>query len=204
MTEINKVVCYARVSTENQKLDSQIEKLENFCESRGYDYDLYSEKVSSVSDRPELEKIFNSLDEYDALIVTKLDRLARSMKDMIVRKERLSESDTEFITIDQHFDTSTKEGQLMLNTMIVYADFERKMIRERMEEGFRKAQERGEVGRPKKISGEAEKKFEEWWNQGYGPSVLKALLKNTFEIDVSADTIYRTADRLGLRGDSDE
>jgi len=204
MTEKNKYVCYARVSTKNQELENQEKKLKRFCEAHGHDYELYSEKVSSIAERPKLNRIFQNLEEYDAFVVTKMDRFARSMKDLIVRIEKLESKGVDFITTEQPIDTSTKYGKLMFNILGAFAEFERKMIRERMEEGFRKAQENGEVGRPRKITEEVEKKFREWWDKGYGPSVIQAFLESEYDISVSYDTIYRTADRLNLRGEDDE
>lgn len=204
MTE--KFICYARVSTKNQDLENQVHKLKKFCEAHGYEYNLRSEIASSVSERPELNKIFQNLDEYDGFIVTKLDRFARSMKDLILRIEKLDNKDVNFICVDQPINTTSKYGKLMFNVLGAIAEFERGMIRERMSEGFEKAKDEGRVGRPRKISGELEDKFRKWWDKyGGSPSILQAFFESQYDVSVSYDTIYRTADRLGLReGDSDE
>lgn len=199
MSDIKKVALYSRVSTKNQDLKRQKEKLINYAESRGWDWDLYAEKVSSVADRPELEKIFDSLDEYDGLIVTKLDRLARSVQDLLSRKEILNDSDVDFITTDQEFNDSTAEGELLINVLGSVAEFERQIIRERLREGYDKALEDGKVGRPRKISGKALDDFRTWWDKGHTPKVIQALLDTKHDIEVSNDTIYRTAEREGLR-----
>lgn len=199
MSDIKKVALYSRVSTKNQDLKRQKEKLINYAESRGWDWDLYAEKVSSVADRPELEKIFDSLDEYDGLIVTKLDRLARSVQDLLSRKEILNDSDVDFITTDQEFNDSTAEGELLINVLGSVAEFERQIIRERLREGYDKALEDGKVGRPRKITGKALDDFRTWWDKGHTPKVIQALLDTKHDIEVSNDTIYRTAEREGLR-----
>lgn len=198
-SETKKVALYSRVSTLNQDLERQTDKLKEFAEYKGFDFDLFSEKVSSVKERPQLEKIFRNLEEYDAVVVTNLDRLARDMSDLISRVEKMREEDTEFITVEQNIDTSSKEGELQLNILGAYADFERKVIRERLNEGFQEALSEGRVGRPRKIKGDALEDFKRWWSNGYGPSVIMALLESNHNIQVSNDTIYRTAEREGLK-----
>lgn len=201
---MDKVACYARVSTENQDLDRQEKKLKKFCGYKDLDFDLYSEKCSSVKERPKLEKIFDNLDVYDGLVVTKLDRFARGVKDLILRLDRLKDADVNFVTVEQPIDSSSKYGTLMLNVLGAFAEFERKMIRERMMEGYEEALDEGRVGRKKKISGEVEDDFRKWWSRfGGSPSVLKALLSDRHGVDVSNKTIYNTADRLGLRDEED-
>ena len=200
-----KAACYARVSTKNQDLDRQIEKLEDYCNYKDWDYNIYSEKRSSVKDRPKLEKIFNNLNSFDCLVVTKLDRFARSTKDMISRIDTLDSEDVELVIIEQNIDTSTMEGDLMLKILMAFAEFERKMIRERLSEGYREALEEGRVGRNKKISGEVESDFREWWEKyGGSPSVIRALLDSRHGVQVSNKTVYNTADRLGLREKGDD
>ena len=201
---MKKAACYARVSTKNQDLERQEEKLKEYCKYKDMEFDLFSEKRSSVKERPKLEHIFNKLDNYDMLVVTKLDRFARSMKDLIIRIEGLKEHSVDFVTTEQPIDTSDKYGELMFNIMGSFAEFERKMIRERMDEGYQEALDNGKVGRNAKISGEVASDFRRWWKQYSGsPSVLKALLSDRHGVDVSNKTIYNTADRLGLRDEED-
>ena len=197
--KFEKGVGYCRVSTKNQDLGNQVEKVRSWLESNCEDFEILKEKVSSVSDRPKLEKIFERLDEFDVLVVTKLDRFARSTKDFLVRKERLDESGTGFVTVNQPINTTNKYGRMMEKMLVVFAEFEREMIRERMNEGYQKALKENKVGKPLKIQGEALEDFKKWWkNESYSVATIKALLSYNHDVDVSKTTIYNTAKREGL------
>ncbi len=145
-----KVALYGRVSTENQSLDNQEEKLINWAKEEGHDYDLYTEKVSSVEERPKFEELMGKLEDYDAVAVTKIDRFGRSVQDILEKINELKRADTEFMALDQPINTDDElYGDFILKILSVVADFERKLIRRRMEEGFEKAMKEGKVGRPK-------------------------------------------------------
>lgn len=197
--ENKKAVGYARVSTKNQDLKPQVEKLKKFLRNNYNDFDVFKEKVSSIKEREQLDRIFDNLDKYDVLIVTKLDRFARSMKDFIVRQEDLEKNNVDFKTIDQPIDTKGKYGELMKNMLMVIAEFERNMIRERMNERYREAQEDGRIGRKKKIQNKALEDFKEWYKNGNTVAQIQALLDYNHDIEVSKQTIYRYLDNLDLR-----
>lgn len=201
MTKKNKyAVGYCRVSTHNQEIDNQVEKVKDFLDSNFKEYDLFSEVVSSIDEREELNKIFDNISKYDVLVVSKLDRLARSMKDLLIRKEILENNDVDIVCIDQPIDTTNQYGDLMFKFMGIFAEFERKMIRERMMEGYSRALEENKVGRKKKIEGDALEKLREWYEEKkYSVSVIQALLNSMFDVSVSKQTIYRYLKDLGLR-----
>lgn len=147
----DKVALYARVSTENQKLEPQVKKLERWAENRDVDYELFKEKVSSIKERPQFEKIMENLDEYDKIVVTKIDRFARSIQRFNRRMNVLEEHDTDLEAVDQPIKTDDEMyGDFFRKMLALFAEHERKMIRRRLEEGFKKAKEEGRVGRPKK------------------------------------------------------
>jgi len=155
MTE--KIALYARVSTENQDLTNQVEKLEEYAEEEGREYDLYKEKVSSVDERPEFEKVMDRLEDYDYLAITKLDRFGRSLRQMLENIEKVNDKCDGIVVIDDELsiDTrgeSTMQQKIMTNFLSLFADVERRMIRQRLEEGYQKAQEEGRVGRPESLS----------------------------------------------------
>lgn len=147
--EKEKVALYGRVSTENQSLDNQEKKLINWAEREDCDYDLYTEKVSSIKERPKFEELMEKVDEYDKVVVTKIDRFGRSVQDMLEKINEIRNKGTEFVSTEQPINTDDDlYGDFMLKILSVIAEFERRMIRRRMEEGFEKAKEEGRVGRP--------------------------------------------------------
>jgi len=199
---VSKVCLYARVSTDNQELDLQVEKLTSWAEEKGYEYDLYSEKVSSIKQRPELEKIMSKLDEYNKLVVTKIDRFARSVIHLDQRINKLRDNDVEFEALDQPIKTDDEIfGDFILKQIALYGSLERKMIRRRLEEGFKKAMEEGRVGRPAKIQGKAGKKVLDWYKQGATYPFIVARLESEFNLDVSRSSVYRFLKKKGVIGE---
>jgi len=167
MTE-EKAALYARVSTENQELEEQIKQLESWAEKEGYKYDLYSEKVSSIKERPKYEEILENLDKYDLLVVKHLDRFGRTTRQILSDIEHLSDQGVSLYTLDQPIDTRKESmwGDLMTQLLSVFAELERKMIRRRMKEGYDKAHEEGRVGRPSKLSDEDKEKLAAMYESG--------------------------------------
>lgn len=146
---------YARVSTLDQKLDAQKDALLKFgCEK------IYFEKASGKNlNRPELHKLLDSLREKDVFVIYKLDRLARSLKDLIELVNVLASKNVEFVSISDGINTSTAVGKLMFHLVGAFAEFERNIISERTRAGLESARARGRTGgKPKGISPEAQKK----------------------------------------------
>jgi DNA invertase Pin-like site-specific DNA recombinase len=132
---------YARVSSTSQSLELQIEALQQAgCEK------IYQEKESggSTTRRFALEKALDQLRAGDELVVTRLDRLARSVPDLYGILQKASEAGAGFACLHQSgVDTSSPTGKLMLGILGVIAEFERDLIKERQVEGIRKAREKG-------------------------------------------------------------
>ena len=132
---------YARVSTKNQgeSLDKQISDLKRAgCKI------IFSEAISGASSkRPELAKALKKLKEEDTLIITSIDRLGRSLKDLINIITELQEKGVKFQSLKEQMDTSTDTGMLMFNMMGSIAEFERKLINRRIYEGVKRAKENG-------------------------------------------------------------
>ena len=141
---------YARVSTRDQDLAGQLAELEAFgCER------IYHEKESGArSDRPQLRKAISRLTQGDVLVVTRLDRLARSTRDLLNVLAQVSEQSAGFKSLkDAWADTTTPHGRLMLTVLGGLAEFERELIRARTGEGRKRAKDRGvRFGRPPKLS----------------------------------------------------
>lgn len=131
---------YARVSTDDQSLDVQREALT----AAGCDM-IREEKRSGASQegRDELALLLEFIRPGDVLVVTKLDRLARSIRDVMDIHERLTRQGAALRILNMQLDTSAPTGKLMLGVLGCVAEFERDMIRERQAEGIRAAKERG-------------------------------------------------------------
>jgi len=132
---------YARVSTKHQResLDQQIDLLKKAgCKN------IYSEIISGANTkRPELTKLLNNLKEGDTLTITAVDRLGRSLKDLIFIISDLKERLIIFQSLKEQMDTGTATGMLMFNMMGSIAEFERSLINRRIYEGVKRAKEQG-------------------------------------------------------------
>ncbi|PHM35911.1 recombinase family protein [Xenorhabdus innexi] len=140
---------YARVSSTGQSLDIQLDKLRQADCKR-----IYQEKRSGrTAQRPQFHACMNYLREGDTLIVTKLDRLARSVTHLSQIATRFQQEDINLVVLDQNIDTRTSTGRLMFNMLASIAEFENDLRSERQAEGIAKAQENGvKFGRPAKLN----------------------------------------------------
>lgn len=128
---------YARVSTTGQSLDVQLSKLKDAHCDR-----IFQEKRSgTTASRPEFQSCMNYLREGDILIVTRLDRLARSVLHLSQVAQRLEKEKINFIVIDQNINTNYSTGRLMFNMLASIAEFENDLRAERQAEGIAKAKE---------------------------------------------------------------
>jgi len=131
---------YARVSTDGQSLSGQLAELKTVkCEK------IFQEKISGArSDRKQLMRLMRVLAKGDVLIVTRLDRLARSTRDLLNLLGAIAEKGAEFKSLrDTWADTTTAHGRLMLTVLGGLAEFERELIRTRTGEGRERAKARG-------------------------------------------------------------
>ena len=148
------IIGYARVSTQEQKLDMQLDALKKAgCTI------IFEEKVSGVKQRPELEKALSYLREGDTFVVWKLDRLGRTLKELIFFIDDLNKRDIAFKSISDGIDTNSALGRCQFGIFASLAEYERENIIERTREGLKAARERGKIGgRPVGLSEEAKKK----------------------------------------------
>jgi DNA invertase Pin-like site-specific DNA recombinase len=112
------------------------------------------EEVASGSrwDRPELHRLLDQLRKGDTIVVWKLDRLSRSLKDVLHIMERISKSGAGFKSLTESVDTTTPAGRMMMHMVGAFAEFERAMIRERTRAGLVSARSEGRIGgRPRKL-----------------------------------------------------
>jgi DNA invertase Pin-like site-specific DNA recombinase len=141
---------YARVSTQDQQLTGQLTALK----AAGAD-PIYREKISGVrADRPQLAKLMGGLKPGDVVVVTKLDRLGRSTRELLDLIDRISKAGASFRSLgDPLWDTGSSQGRLLSTMLAAIAEFERELIRERTGEGRKRAQANGvKFGRKPKLS----------------------------------------------------
>ena len=175
---------YGRVSTKHQResLDEQIKLLkQNGC------VEVYSEIISgSKSTRPELTKLLKKLKSGDTLIITSIDRLGRSLKDLINIINTLKERKISFKSLKEQMDTGTDTGMLMFNMMGSIAEFERSLINRRIYDGVKRAKELGKYkGRVYSTEKEIRNDYVKMMNSGeYPVSYISKMAK------VSRQTLY--------------
>ena len=104
-------------------------------------------------DRPELHRMLDQLREGDVVVVWKLDRLSRSLKDLLLILEKIEKAGAGFRSVTEHVDTTTSAGRMMMQMLGSFAEFERSMIRERMRAGLAAAKDDGRaLGRPRSLN----------------------------------------------------
>lgn len=144
---------YARVSTREQNLDMQVIALEEAgCER------IYEEKVSGVkAERPILNNLITQLRAGDVLTIWKLDRLGRSLKNLVQLVQQLIENNIGLYSLNDPIDTTSAQGRLIFNIFASLAEFERDVICERTQAGLSAARARGRLGgRPRGLSKNSE------------------------------------------------
>jgi len=138
----NYVFGYARVSTEQQNLDRQIDALQKY----GCDM-IYTEKMTGTKrNRPELAKLLDRVTEGDTVVIESLSRLGRSTKDLIELTELFQSRGVHLVSLKESIDTSTSTGKLLFTLMSAIAQFERDVIADRTREGLKAARARGRTG----------------------------------------------------------
>lgn len=133
---------YARVSTKNQVLDSQIDALESYGCDR-----IFSEKISGRKiNRTELDKCLDYLREGDTLVITKLDRLGRTTKQLIELAQHLEDEGIDLQIIDTNINTKDAMGKMFFTLMSAFAELEANLLSERTKKGLDAARARGRKG----------------------------------------------------------
>lgn len=173
-------VGYARVSSFGQSLDVQLDKLKD-C------HKIFQEKKSGLDGtREQLNLCLEYVRDGDVLVVTKLDRLARSTHHLCKISEILERKGVTLHVLDQNIETATPTGKLLFNMLGAIAQFENEIRKERQIEGIKKAQSKGvQIGRKKKLNIEAIKELHEKRANGV---LIKELAK---EYDMQPMSIYR-------------
>lgn len=149
-----KVAIYCRVSTEEQSLNNQMEICRTYASRNGHT--IYKEYTDVWSGKDKSRPAFNELLEdmrkykFDGILVTKLDRMGRSLQHLLMLIEEFTKKGIHFISATQNIDTSSSMGKLQLQIMGAFAEFERNMISERTKEGLKGKKNVGKRGKDKK------------------------------------------------------
>lgn len=187
------LIGYMRVSSENNDKQSTDLQLDALLAAGVDKRNIFQDYASGAKDnRPGLKETLEFLKAGDTLIVWKLDRLGRSLPHLIETLNLLKEKNVQFKSLTEGMDTSTISGELLFHIVGALAQFERNIIKERVNAGLAAAKKRGRVGgRPKAISEEKLELICEALNNG----MSKAAVCRTF--DVKRSTLIDTLNRIG-------
>jgi DNA invertase Pin-like site-specific DNA recombinase len=176
-------VGYARVSTSEQNLDMQIDALKRYGVE---EKDIYVEKVSTrKAKRPVLDLALSELRPDDLFVVWRMDRIARSVRDLLNRVDSIKEAGADLVSLTEAIDLSTPAGKVMMTMIAAMAEFERDLISERTSAGMRAFKERGgKVGRARSLDAKGVAKALKLLNSGYGRAAVAR------ECGVSPTTIF--------------
>lgn len=183
MEKAGTIVGYARVSSLGQDHDGQTTRLKGAGATK-----VFAEKRSGLDgSRPELARCIEYVREGDTLVVTKLDRLARSTADLYKIVTSLGEKGVGFRVLDDPtVDTSSRTGKLILGLLALIAEFETEIRRERQMEGIARAKAEGRVGgRPKKVTLDMERRIGKLRDEGL------SIRKVAAEVGLSKATVQK-------------
>ncbi|MDQ2902843.1 MAG: recombinase family protein [Chloroflexota bacterium] len=173
---------YARVSTHDQDTAAQIAALKAAkCEL------IFEEKAGGGRwDRPELHRLLGQLRKGDTLVVWKLDRLSRSLKDVLMLMEKIQQARAGFQSLTEAIDTTTPGGRMMMQMVGSFAEFEREMLRERTKNGLAAARRAGRTGgRRPKLKAQQKQEIRNLVNTGQKTAADAARLFNVHPATVS-------------------
>ena len=184
---------YGRVSTRDQNPDAQ----EDALTAAGCDPVFVDKASGKLASRPELDKALIAAREGDEFVITKLDRLGRSLKNLIELSEKLDQKGVNLVVISQGIDTSTPAGRMFFQILGAIAEFERALIVERTRDGLEAARARGRVGgrkqalKPRQVK-LAQEMYDELGEDGKRKHTVQDIAD---ELGVARTTIYRYLER---------
>lgn len=180
------IIGYARVSTADQSLDMQVSAIEKHAIEQGEEFKLFQEKESGgKAERKELQQALDMLRSGDKFVVYKLDRLARSTKQLYELSELLEKKGVEFVSLKDKIDTTTAAGRAMFGMMSVFAEFERSLIQERTKAGLEAARRRGKVGGRPTLDPKTKKRIKTLFDAGESASDIAK------EYSIGRSTVYK-------------
>lgn len=189
-------VGYARVSTDEQKMDMQLDELKKFgCKPIWEDYGSATRKK-----RRGLSLALLDVEEGDAFVVWKLDRLARRVRDIMDITDQLEDKGVHFVSIRDGIDTTSAAGRMMFNMLSVMAEFERDQIAERTRAGMRAAKRRGKrVGPEAKMTEAMVADAQHLRDTGSTAKQIAERLHERYKVKVSEKTVYNYTTKPGSK-----
>ena len=144
-----KVAIYCRVSTDEQTTENQKLRLTEYAKRMGWDFEIFEEVMSTRKTRPVKYNLLQLLrkKKFAGLLIYKLDRWARSSRELIMELNELHEKGIQIISVSDNIDLDSSMGQLQFQILSAFAEFERNLIRERTIEGLKRTKKR--LGRPR-------------------------------------------------------
>jgi DNA invertase Pin-like site-specific DNA recombinase len=189
--------CYERISTNNQTHDSQDKAVTDYCTRNGFEnVKVFREVASGAKRRPVLNELLEMVraGKVCRVITFKLDRLGRSLPDLLATIDILSKFNTDFISIQDGINTSNQSafGRLQLGLLASIADFERSLIRERVMAGLRAARKNGRVGGRPPVLQSIKDRAIEMLREGRHPKTISQ------EVGTSVASVYKMKKQLAL------
>lgn len=183
-----RIAVYLRVSTQEQSVELQRSELLKYCDARNWTItNIYEEKISGTNaNRPQLKQLMEAARQrqFDVVLVWKLDRFFRSLKDLVGTLHELAELGVEFVSLKDMIDMTTASGKLLTHLLGAFGEFEASLIRERVKAGLEHAKRKGtKLGRPRRIQEDLVRKLR---GQGYS---LNQIAK---QIGASKAGVYKT------------
>lgn len=185
----NTLYGYARVSTEAQNLDRQLDALKKYGVER-----IYDEKITGTKkDRPELDELLSVVKSGDTIVVESLSRLGRSTKDLMMFVDYFAQNNINLVSLKESIDTSTSTGKLLFTLMSAIAQFERDVIADRTREGLASARARGHFGgRPKVSCAAVDKALKLYYTRQYTVAEITELT------GITKPTLYRYIEKNSI------
>ena len=194
----NRIIGYVRVSTGKQEEALQVDALSRYADESGRELVLYIDKVSSRKTRPQLKEALKAMTAGDIFAVYKLDRLARSTRELYTHTDAMEAQGVEFVSISDRLDTTTPVGKAMVGMLAVFAEFEREIIQERTKAGLEAAKRRGRIGGRPAIDSKTKRQVKALYDSGESASDIAK------EYGIARSTVYKILDEFKAQAESEK